>query len=164
MQFYPKSLVILSSIFMLSLAACSNTVEATNPAANVSANPTNSATETTAKTGDNHGHDHAKASKGGQVVETGKYHIEFVPIKEENGTHLDLYLLTGDSHEPVSDAKVKAQVQLPSGEQKTLNFSYKAKDKHYGVLLPEKAVGEYKVVILSEVGGEKVNSRFSFKR
>ncbi|HEY9297446.1 MAG TPA: hypothetical protein VIQ31_13955 [Phormidium sp.] len=168
MKFLPNILITLSSILMLFLAACSDTTQTTKPTNNLSTNQsnnqTNVATETAAKTANNEPQDHSKSSKGGQVVETGKYHIEFVPVNEANGTHLDLYLLTSNNHEAVSDAKVKAQVQLPNGEQKSLDFAYDAKGKHYAVLLPEKAPGEYKVVILSEVAGEKVNSRFSFNR
>ena len=56
------------------------------------------------------------------------------------------------------------QVQLPNGEQTTLDFDYDAAGKHYYALLQEKAEGDYKMVILTEIAGEKVNGRFSFNR
>ncbi|MFB8787619.1 MAG: hypothetical protein U7123_01895 [Potamolinea sp.] len=103
-------------------------------------------------------------NKGGQVIESGKYHLEFVTVKEADGTHLDFYLQTGDNHEAISNANVTAQVQLPDGTQKEVPLTYDTTGKHYAALLPEKAVGEYKVAVLSEINGEKVNGRFSFKR
>ena len=77
---------------------------------------------------------------------------------------MDFYLEKGEKHENVSDAKVTAQIQLPSGEEKTIPLEYEADEKHYHAILPGKAAGEYKVAILSEINGEKVNGRFSFKR
>lgn len=50
--------------------------------------------------------------KGGKLVESGAYHLEFVAEKEATGTHLDFYLQKGDKHEPVPNAKVSAKVQL----------------------------------------------------
>ena len=67
--------------------------------------------------------DHPKESKGGQVVESGAYHLEFLTEKEDTGTQLELYLQKGDSHQPVPNAKVTAQVQLPNGQ--TANISIK---------------------------------------
>jgi len=104
------------------------------------------------------------ANQGGQVVESGIYHLEFLPLIEADSIHLDFFLQKGDSHEAISDAKVTAQVQLPDGTQKTLDLKYDADGKHYGVQLPSKAVGEYKLAILSDIKGEKVNGRFSFKK
>jgi hypothetical protein len=106
----------------------------------------------------------AAPQAGGQVVESGAYHLEFVPEKEATGTHLDFYLKKGDAYAAVPDAKVTAQVQLPDGTQKSLGLKYDAKGKHYAGLLVEKAKGDYKVAILSEVGSEKVNGRFSFSQ
>jgi hypothetical protein len=109
--------------------------------------------------------DHDAAPQaGGQVVESGAYHLEFVPETEATGTHLDFYLQKGNTHAAVPDAKVTAQVQLPDGTQKSLDLKYDAKDKHYTGLLAGKAKGDYKVAILSEVGSEKVNGRFSFSQ
>jgi len=73
-------------------------------------------------------------------------------------------LQKGSTHEVVSTAKVVAQVQLPDGTQKSLDMKYDPVDKHYTSLLPGTIVGEHKVAILSDVGGEKVNGRFRFTK
>jgi len=104
------------------------------------------------------------ANQGGQVVESGIYHLEFLPLIEADSIHLDFFLQKGDNHEAIPDAKVTAQVQLPDGTQKTLDLKYDADGKHYGVHLPSKAVGEYKLAILSDIKGEKINGRFNFKK
>ena len=106
----------------------------------------------------------SQASKGGQVIESGVYHLEFVPEVENNGTHLDFYLQKSDNHEAIFNAKVTAQIRLPDGTQKSLSLAYDAGGKHYAALLPEKTSGEYNVAILSDISGEKVNGRFTFKR
>ncbi len=103
-----------------------------------------------------------KSQAGGQVVEVGNYHLELVPEAEATGTHLDLYLQTGDSHEPIADAQVTAQVDLPDGTQQSLEMEYDADGEHYVALLPSTAEGEYNVAVLSDISGEKVNGRFSF--
>jgi len=104
------------------------------------------------------------SKKGGQVIESGIYHLELVPEPEENSIHLDFFLQKSDNHEAIPDAKVTAQVQMPDGTQKNLDLKYDAPEKHYTVMLPSKATGEYKVAVLSDIKGEKVNGRFSFKR
>jgi hypothetical protein len=146
-----------ASFGLLFLTACGSGGEAAStapsPAASVAAAPSKPA-------GD---HD-AAPQAGGQVVESGAYHLEFVPEKEATGTHLDFYLQNGNTHAAVPDAKVTAQVQLPDGTQKSLDLKYDAKDKHYTGLLAGKTKGDYKVAILSEVGSEKVNGRFSFSQ
>lgn len=106
----------------------------------------------------------SKNQKGGQVVEAGAYHLELVPEKGEKGTHLDLYLQTGDNHEAVPNAKVTAQVQSPDGTQKNLSFKYDPSGKHYTTLLPGKATGQYQMKVTADIKGEKVNGRFSFKQ
>jgi hypothetical protein len=105
-----------------------------------------------------------EANKGGQVIEVGAYHLEFVPKKEINGTHLDLYLQNGSNHQPIPNAQVTAQIQMPDGTKKTLPLKYDAKGKHYTALLASKVSGDFKVVILCTISGKKVNGRFSFKR
>ncbi len=155
--------IVLGSIGLIFVGACSNQ----------SANSEDSAanqTETVAQKGhsENDGHDHShkdgEHSHGGQVIESGEYHLELVAAPNDEGIHMDFYLEKGEKHEQISDAKVTAQVQLPSGEQKTIPLEYEADEKHYHAILSEKTAGEYKVAILSEVNGEKVNGRFSFKR
>ena len=106
----------------------------------------------------------AQAELGGQVVEVGEYHLELVPEVEAEGTHMDLYLQKGDSHEAIPDAQVTAQVDLPDGTQQSLDMKYDAEGKHYTALLPSSAAGEYKVAVLSDINGEKVNGRFSFTK
>ncbi|MBF2014831.1 MAG: hypothetical protein IGS23_06405 [Rivularia sp. T60_A2020_040] len=158
--------IILGSVGLLFLGACSS-----NQAAN-SEDSVASKTETVAEKGhsENDGHNHSEGEKegehshGGQVIESGQYHLELVTAPSDDGTHMDFYLAKGEKHEKVSDAKITAQVQLPSGEQKTIPLQYEADEKHYHGVLSETAAGEYKVAILSEVNGEKVNGRFNFKR
>lgn len=106
--------------------------------------------------------DHSAPKQGGQVLEVGDYHLELVAIPEASGTHLDLFLQTGDTHEAIEGATVTGQVQLPDGSEKQVDFEYDAAGKHYVALLPEAASGEYKVAILTDISGEKVNGRFSF--
>jgi hypothetical protein len=87
-----------------------------------------------------------------------------VPEIAVDKTHLDFYLQNGSNHQPIPDAKVTAQIRMPNDTQKRLPLTYSAKDKHYTAILPGKVAGEYKVVILSDINGKKVNGRFSFKR
>jgi hypothetical protein len=103
-------------------------------------------------------------NKGGQVLEIGAYHLEFVPEQADQGTHLDLYLQNGSDHKPIPNAKVTAQIQMPDGTKKSTPLTYDAKGKHYTALLASKASGLYKIVFLCDIGGKKVNGRFSFKR
>jgi hypothetical protein len=152
---------------LLTLGACSsNPTSSSTPApaqtAITATKPTEAATSPSpeAKT---ESQEKGKPKQGGQVVESGAYHLELVPEKEESGIHLDFFLQKGDNHEAISDAKVKAQVKLPDGTQKSLDLKYDASGKHYTILLPTKAIGEYQVAILSDIKGERVNGRFSFK-
>lgn len=108
--------------------------------------------------------DHSAPTKGGQVVETGAYHMEFVPVPEADGIHLDFYLQTGDTHEAVTDATAVAQVQLPDGTQQELPMEYDAEGEHFFAFLPTQATGEYKAVVLTDINGEKVNGRFTFSK
>lgn len=105
-----------------------------------------------------------KVSQGGQVIESGPYHLELVTGKKSGGTHLDFYLQKGDTHEAISGATVTAKVQLPDGSEKTVDFKYDAEGKHYFAQLPETAPGEYKIAVLTDIAGEKVNGRFSVKQ
>jgi hypothetical protein len=107
----------------------------------------------------------AKAeSKGGQVIETQGYHLEFVPKKSAKGMHLDFYLQRSDNHVTIGNAKIKAEIMMPDGKKQTINLKYDAKEKHYTGILETKATGDFKVVMLSDISGKKVNGRFSFKR
>ena len=158
-------LMVLGSVSLILLGACGNNNQTTNSASSpTSAKPAEStAQQTDAAKTESSGHA-AKPLKGGQVVESGPYHLEFVPVKEDSGTHLDFYLQKGDNHEPIPNAKVTAQVQLPDGTQKSLDLPYDAAGKHYAALLPEKAVGQYQVKVTSDIDGKKVDGRFSFSQ
>ncbi|XHX77173.1 MAG: hypothetical protein RBJ76_22455 [Stenomitos frigidus ULC029] len=153
----------IASFGLLFLGACSSSNQATNSASTPTASTPvetqpSPATSPAAKASGNHG------GQGGQVIESGPYHLELLTAKEATGTHIDFFLQKGDNHEPVANAKVTAQVQLPDGSQKALPMSYDAGDKHYTAILPSAAAGEYNVAILSDINGEKVNGRFSFKQ
>lgn len=160
MKSIKSSLILLGSIGLLFLGACSNANQTANtensPATSTSS--TQSSASPIAKT-KGHGESH-----GGQVVETGAYHLEFVPEKEANGTHMDFYLQKGDNHEAIPNAKVTAQVQLPDGTQKSLNLKYDTEGKHYTALLPVNATGQYQVKVTSDINGQKVDGRFNFNK
>ena len=159
MKLLTSGIIALASAGLLLLGACSKESKTSDTASNTAAAPTSPAT-TTAKAESSKG----SKSKGGQVVESGKYHLEFVPEKEGNETHLDLYLQKGDTHEAISNAKVTADVQLPDGKQKTIPLSYDASGKHYAGVLKEKVTGQYQVKITAAIGSEKADGRFNFVR
>jgi hypothetical protein len=162
----PK-LLLITIIFANILAACSNSPTSPIPTASPNAVTTIETTpQAVAKTDtkadkkpENHGHSH----QGGQVVEVGAYHLELLMVKEENNIHLDFFLQTGENHAAIPDAKVTAQVQFPDGSQKSYDLAYDAPNKHYATNLPTTASGEYKIVVLTDIKGEKVNGRFNFK-
>ncbi|OKH39350.1 hypothetical protein NIES2119_06310 [[Phormidium ambiguum] IAM M-71] len=158
-------LIVLSSLSLIFLGACASNNQATNPGSTPTsaASPELTAQQSNVTKTESSGHT-AKPLQGGQVVESGPYHLEFVPIKESKGFHLDFYLQKGDNHETIPNAKVTAQVQLPDGTEKTILLPYDAAGKHYAAVLPETASGQYNVKITSEIGGEKVDGRFSFNR
>lgn len=161
MQFLRLGLIVLGSFGLLFVGACGNGNEVANTENPVIANtetPT-AEVEPIAKSGHQHG-----PTKGGQVVETGNYHLEFLAEPEAGGSHLDLYLLTGDTHATVPNANVTALVQMPDGQEKTVPFTYSDKDKHYTGMLNVTASGQYQVRITANVNGETVNGRFSFNR
>ncbi|MEB3291948.1 MAG: hypothetical protein VKJ24_02190 [Synechococcales bacterium] len=110
------------------------------------------------------GHDATHKSVGGIVVESGVYHLELLPLQEGDGIHLDFFLQKGETHEAIPGAKVSAQVQLPDGSQQTIDLPYDASGKHYAGKISSNAAGEYKVVVQSEIAGEKVNARYRFKQ
>jgi len=165
MKFFKSFLIVITVPLLIFLGACGNN----NQAQNSDSSPTTAKPiESTAKKTDSaktESSSHAaKPLKGGQVVESGKYHLEFVSEPEDNGTHLDFYLQKGDNHETIPNAKVTAQIQLPDGTEKTLPLTYDAGGKHYAALLPGKASGQYQVKVSAEVNGEKVDGRFNFNK
>lgn len=174
-----KSLTLSSGLIgIMAITACAsptpetkppnpfpNSPSTSEPKANASAPANPKASEKAREKASGKANDQVgKPNQGGQVIEVGAYHLELVTINEEGGVHIDLFLQNGSDHSPIPDAKVSAQVQLPNGSKKALELPYKADGKHYGALLSETISGEYKVVILSEIKGEKINGRFSFKR
>jgi hypothetical protein len=120
--------------------------------------PVAKAPATAPTSGGNHG------GQGGQVIETGVYHLEFISLEEGDTVHLDFYLQKGDNHEAVSGAKVTAQVQFPDGSQKALPMEYDPEGKHYFAKLDGAGAGAYQVAVLSDIQGEKVNGRFKFDK
>lgn len=168
MKSLKSGLIILGSVGFLFLGACNNSAsntEATSPAANTSQTEAASTEKNDKKDSHKHAsHEGKEHSHGGQVVESGQYHLELVSEKEDKGSHIDFYLEKGEKHDPVTNAKVTAQIQLPDGTQKTIPLTYELEGKHYTAALPEKATGQYQVKITAEVHGEKVDGRFSFNQ
>jgi outer membrane lipopolysaccharide assembly protein LptE/RlpB len=153
----------LISAIVVVLSACNSSTNPQDAAPKTESSPTTKALPANESQRNVNAHDTSQ-SQGGQVVETEKYHLELVTSPEEEGIHLDFFLQTGENHEAVADAKVTAQVQLPNGNQKTLDLTYDAAGKHYAALLPEKAKGEYSMMVRAEVQGETVNGRFKFSQ
>jgi hypothetical protein len=170
MKFIKTSLVILGCVSSISLGACSSSDTVAKTESTTSSTPA-AKSEITAKDGEKHtegdGHDnHSKDSKDkhtGQVVQVGKYHLEFNPHPDKDAMHLDT-VLHGDNDKQIIDAKLNAQVQLPDGSNKTLPLAYNTEEKQYTASLPLAGAGEYKVVMQVNIKGEKFNSRFSFKK
>jgi len=159
------NLIVVGSMGLIFLGACNNSTQSTSTSS-PSASPAQTATQNSPVASSEKAEktDHPSESKGGQVIESGPYHLEFVSEPESDGTHMNFYLQKGDNHEAIPNAKVTAQVQLPDGTQKSLPLTYDVEGKHYTALLPGKASGEYNVAILSDISGEKVNGRFTFNR
>lgn len=111
-----------------------------------------------------HAATHGKSHPGGTSIETGGMHLEMVPEKAADMTHLDLYLHKGGTHEPIPNAKVVAQIQTPDGKQQSVNMTYAADEKHYTGIVPGTTAGQYQVKIITDVSGKKVDSRFAFDR
>ncbi|MEG5062967.1 hypothetical protein QUB33_04995 [Microcoleus sp. B3-A4] len=159
MKSLKSNLIVLGSVGLLFLGACSKGDQASDtnssPASpSVASQPASSPPAAAP----------GKATKGGQVVESGAYHLEFVTEKEATGTHLDFYLLKEDNKEPVPNAKVTAQVQLPNGKQQSLALKYDAEGKHYAVVFPGKEPGQYPVKVAADINGKKVEGRFTFNQ
>lgn len=163
MKFLTLKTIFLGIIGLFLLNACND--QAIN-SENTTANETETITEESHSEDDGHDHsdDDHDHSHGGQVIESGEYHLEFIAEPNDDGTHIDFYLEKGEKHEHIGDAQVKAQIQLPNGEQKSIPLIYEADENHYHGILSETLSGEYKVVILSDIKGEKINGRFSFER
>src|SRR4028118_1379155 len=165
MKFVKSLLIVLGSASLILLGACGSSNQASNPENSPTGEkPAESAAQSGSEAKKEPSNQPNVPQKGGQVVESGPYHLEFVPEKEDKGTHLDFYLQKGDNHEAVPNAKVTAQIQLPDGTQKTLPLTYDAEGKHYAALFPEKAAGQYQVKVTSDMDGKKVDGRFNFSQ
>ena len=110
-----------------------------------------------------HKHDGTEGHAHGETVEVDGYNLELSQHKEGKVTHLDLSLKRGEKREPVTDAKVTAQIQLPDGSSKRLDLAYKPDKKVYAADITDFSAGSYKVAVLSDVSGKKVNARFNLK-
>ena len=169
MKFFNISLIALSSASLLFLSACSSDDKAaktksTTPSTPVAKTETAPATKDGKKHIEGDGHDHSKDGHSGQVVQSGKYHIELKPDLDKDSIHLDTKLY-GEQDKQITDAKLIAQVQLPDGSSKTLPVLYNTEEKQYTAKLPTSTTkGDYKVVLQVNVKGEKFNSRFNFKQ
>jgi hypothetical protein len=164
MKFLKTGLIVSGTAGLMLVAAYGNATQATN-----AASPNASATKTvavnqTAPTKIAATPGHSDSSKGGQVVESGPYHLELVVGKEADRTHLDFYLQRGDNHQTIPNAKITGQIQMPDRTQKTVTFTYDQKDQHYTALLPGKVVGQYQMKITADISGQKVDGRFTFNR
>jgi hypothetical protein len=162
-----SGLLVASVLGLLLLGACSSGTQTTTSspvASSTTASAPTSSEKTGAATAGDPGKEHSAMSGKGMVVEAGAYHLELMPEKEAGNIHLDLFVQKGDTHAAISNAKVTAQVQSPDGSQKSLDMKYDVEGKHYTAKLAGAAAGEYKVAVLSEINGEKVNARYSFKQ
>lgn len=112
---------------------------------------------------DDHKHGEKDGHVHGEVVEVDGYHLELSAHKEAKVTHMNLLLQKGEKHESVTDAKVTAQIQLSDGSSKSFDLVYKPDEKVYGVDITDIPAGSYKVAVLSEISGKKVNARFNLK-
>jgi hypothetical protein len=157
---FTVSLLSLTLSLMLSLTACSNSPSASSSPVTERPAATPHDESQPHSHGDG-GHEHG-GDGGGQVLEVGQYHLGFRNQQQANGVALEFDLQQGADHAPIADAKVTAQVRLPDGTQQTIDFQYAPRDKHYKATLATTATGEFRVVMLADIGGEKVNGRFTF--
>jgi hypothetical protein len=163
MKYLSSGIIVVASAGLLLLGGCGKETKTADSASTISAPSSETKpTATTTKPMDGMEKSHMAPRKGGQVVESGKYHLELVPEKEASATHLDFYLLQGDNHEIMPNAKVTADVQLPDGKLKTVPFKYDASGKHYAAVVREKASGQYQVKITATIGSEQIDGRFKF--
>lgn len=152
--------ICLAVTGLLILSACSKGEKA---AENLEPAPTKTETSATPAP-EKHSGEHGKPHPGGTTIETNGIHLEMVPEKSADKTHLDLYVQQGGNHEAIPTAKVVAQIQTPDGKQQSIEMKYAADDKHYTAIVPGKAAGQYQVKIIADISGKKVDGRFTFDR
>jgi hypothetical protein len=156
MKSLKSNLIILGSVGLLFLVACNKGAQASDTNSSRASSPVASQPASSAP---------APASINvsvGSVLEAEGYRFEFGSEKKATGTHLYLYLHKKDKKEPVPNAKVMAQVQLPNGKQQTLPLNYDAKGKRYAVVFPSKQPGQYPVNMTAIINGLKVDSTIIF--
>jgi hypothetical protein len=138
------------------LASCSSGEQAAQVPANEAKEPSVAETKISGK--------EPTSKKGGQVVESGKYHLELVPEKSANETHLDLFVLNTTDHQAIAGAKVSGEIQSPDGQVKPITFNYDAEGKHYTGIVPGKTTGAYQLKVTATIDSNKADGRFSFNR
>ncbi|MBE9030446.1 hypothetical protein IQ266_11960 [filamentous cyanobacterium LEGE 11480] len=143
------------SLTLLPLTACGKTSDST---------AADTKTEHSADDGHDHSKDKKTHSKGGQVVESDPYHIELVTNPQDNETQLNLHLLHEVEDRVITDAQVTANVRQPDGEQQTIKLVYEPTQKSYIGVLTTQTAGQYDLVVQTDIGGEKINSRFNIKK
>jgi hypothetical protein len=156
MKSLKSNLIILGSVGLLFLVACNKGAQASYTNSRPASSPVDSQPASS-----------APAAAPGKlimwnVMEVGGYHFEFGTQKKATGTHIVLFLQKKDTKQPVPNAKVTAQVQLPNGKQQTLPLKYDAKGKHYAVVFPSKQPGQYPVNMTAIINRLKVDSSFAF--
>ena len=160
-----SGIIVLASAGLLLLGACSKQAKTDPASTNSGTSMAETSTPSTAtKLMAGMANSPMTPKKGGQVVESGKYHLELVPEQENGGIHLDFYLLKGDTHEAVATAKVTADIQSPAGKQKTIPLVYDPSGKHYAAPMGETAKGQYQLKVTATIGSEKVDGRFKVDR
>jgi len=158
MKSLKSNLIILGSVGLLFLVACNKGAQASYTKSSPASSPGDSQPASSAP---------APASAGVDLnsdMDFGGYHFEFGSEKKATGTLLYLYLQKKDKKEPVPNAKVMAQVQLPNGKQQTLPLKYDAKGKRYAVVFPSKQPGQYPVNMTVNINGLKVESTIIFNQ
>jgi len=158
MKSLKSNLIILGSVGLLFLVACNKGAQASDTNISRASSPVASQPASSA----------LAAAPGKliiwQVMEFEGYHFEFGTQKKATGTHLVLFLQKKDKKEPVPNAKVTAQVQLPNGKQQTLPLKYDAKGKHYAVVFPSKQPGQYPVNMTAIINQVEVGTSFAFNQ
>ena len=103
---------------------------------------------------------HGHPAHGGQIVEVNEYQFEFVLENAQTAPHVDMYVID-PKDKPVTNAKIQLRVTAPDGRKLVVPLKYE--ENHYTAQLGSKAKGDYSVVVLSTVGKQRLNTRFSFK-
>jgi hypothetical protein len=154
------ALTMTSTLLFSACTANTTSTPETNSPSPIAAMSPQSNTTTAPKTATAHS---GEAKQGGQVVEMGDYHLELLAIPEGKNVHVDFWLLTGADHGAINDANITANLQFPNGTQKTVEMTYDKAGQHYKAFVPGYVPGQYRVVVQTNIKGEKVNGRFNFK-